>query len=921
MSKNNRGGRRRKQSTQNRPAAPHKQRPQTRRSSAAPDELNSFFLTSPSPEPDLAPPDNGIEELRSIQHEFQDFLTRVDAPSEADTRVKLIDRILVDVCGWPEAAIRRERHVHAGFLDYELLLNDRPYVAVEAKREGSAFVFPADSRHRAFKLSGAILTKPDVRDAIQQVRQYCDDAGIRYSVATNGNAWIIFRAIREDMPWRDGTARVFPDLDFIAEHFTDFWNLLSKPAVAGGRLDREFGALHRPPRELHRVIDRLFNADLPLQRNRLHAQLYPVIKTIFEDIADQAQVEILQRCYVHSASLKIVAKDIDTVITDSIPAFLRHQGAEPVLQSDTDAGRFGLTLEKSIDTTRGQLILLLGGIGSGKTTFLKRYQRTVGAELLSNQTIWFHIDFLSAPLDPLEMEPYVWKTILDQLRNRYTTPHLETRRNIKRVFSHEIEAISETALKHLHPSSEQFDAALSPYLEKWQKDINTYVPRLLGLCKPRQNTRVVLFVDNVDQLAPEYQAQIFLLAQRVTRVVNSTTVVALREESYYTADIQNAFTAYTSRKFHIASPHFRRLIGSRIEYAINVLDDASSSDETFFSGGVAFDRDSIRDFLKIVDYSIFEHNKNIARFIEAICFGNMRFALQMFTTFLTSGATDVDKMLAIYRRDGSYYVAFHEFVKSIMLGDRAYYRERPSVIMNVFDCGAERNSSHFTALRALALLLAHRGETTRQGQGYVETSRVISVLEDVFDNREDIIRTLDRLVYRQLVETITRSTTTIENASHIRATSAGWYYSRHLVREFSYLDLILQDTPFDDVDVERTLRDSVFKVGNIGGGRDDEKIARMDARFDRVERFLGYLAREEDAEHKRFGLEQMDSIIADPIVPRIYEAYTAERGWIRKRLIENRERYADEASALALAEELPSELAPEYDSEDEITPE
>src|SRR5437764_9235852 len=103
----------------------------------------------------------------------------------------------------------------------------------------------------------------------------------------------------------------------------------------------------------------------------------------------------------------------------------------------------------------------------------------------------------------------------------------------------------------------------------------------------------------------------------------------------------------------------------------------------------------------------------------------MRFALQMFTTFLTSGATDVDKMLAIYRREGAYYVAFHEFVKSVMIGDRAYYREGPSVIMSVFDCGAERNSSHFTALRVLALLLAHRGEATPQGKGYVETSRVI----------------------------------------------------------------------------------------------------------------------------------------------------------------------------------------------------
>jgi len=78
-----------------------------------------------------------------------------------------------------------------------------------------------------------------------------------------------------------------------------------------------------------------------------------------------------------------------------------------------------------------------------------------------------------------------------------------------------------------------------------------------------------------------------------------------------------------------------------------------------------------------------EWSRRISRFIECICFGNMRSALQMFTTFLTSGATDVDKMLLIYRRSGQYNVAFHEFLKSVMLEDRAYYKEDQSPIFNL----------------------------------------------------------------------------------------------------------------------------------------------------------------------------------------------------------------------------------------------
>lgn len=850
------------------------------------------------------PADAALDALKRVVAEFAEFCSRRGSVSEADTRVKVIDRVLREVCGWPEAALSREDHVERGYIDYSFSLQERPYVAVEAKREGIPFVFPVGVTTKTLKLSGTLLTEAAIRDAIRQVRGYCDDGGIRYAIATNGYAWIVFRAIREDVPWRDGTARIFPSLEYIVDHFTEFWNLLSFPALAAGALDAEFGSPRRATRQLHRVIGNLFNADLPLQRNRLHAQLDPLIRAVFEDIADQDELEILQSCYVHSASLRIVASDMNLVITDSIPKFLRDQGAEPVRQSAVDAGRFGGAMSSAIASNKGQLFLLLGGIGSGKTTFLKRYQRTVGRDLLEKHAVWFHVDFLGAPLDPLELEPFVWRTVLEQLRSRYSSPHLETRRNIKRAFADDIAALNETALRHLRGGSDEYEKGLSRYLERWQSDVSSYVPRLLRLCKPRQDLCVILFIDNVDQLSSAYQAQIFLLAQRVTRMLGSVTIVALREESYYTANVQRTFTAYTNRKFHIASPRFSRLIGSRIKYAIKVLETSEAQPALPFtlSAGITLDKDAISEFLRIVEFSIFEKNRNIARFIEALCFGNMRLALQMFTTFLVSGATDVPKMLHIYRRDGAYFVPMHEFLKSVMLGDRRYYKETESPIANVFDCGGERNSSHFTGLRCLAFLLSYRGQSSSEGQGYLPISEIVRLFEDVFDNREDLIRTMDRLVARQLIEANTRSTESSRGASHVRVTSSGWYYLRHLVQSFSYLDLVLQDTPLNDPATERGLRESVFRVDNLGD-REEDKLARMEARFDRVQRFLDYLRGEEDVERKRFNLARISSTVAEPIMPKFLAEFAREKEWIGRRLRENREKYAEDVTPTVLAEE------------------
>jgi hypothetical protein len=454
--------------------------------------------------------------------------------------------------------------------------------------------------------------------------------------------------------------------------------------------------------------------------------------------------------------------------------------------------------------------------------------------------------------------------------------------------------LAETGLRDAASKPEAFDAALSPYLEKWTANISEYVPRLLRLCVSTRKVGIVLFIDNVDQLPPAYQSQIFLLAQRVTRTIGAVTIAALREESYYTVSMQRTFTAYTTRKFHIASPRFRQLIGKRIEYALNVLNRNPTEVREILSSGMDLHQKPLAEFLKIVEFSIFEQNRNIARFIESICFGNMRLALQMFATFLTSGVTDVDKMLRIYQREGAYFVAFHEFIKSVMLGDRRYYSESGSPIMNVFDCGSERNSSHFTGIRILRILLEHRGEYTPQGQGYLDVGAIVMRFEDVFDNREDVVRTLNRLVARQLVETNTRSTENIAGASHVRITSAGWYYQRYLVSSFPYLDLVLQDTPLNSAALEANLRDAMWSVDNLSD-RDDLKIERMQVRFDRVNRFLEYLSYEEEKEREAFRLSRSRGVLGEEIVPPIKLAYQRQKEWIEYRLRENRERYADEA--------------------------
>jgi hypothetical protein len=152
---------------------------------------------------------------------------------------------------------------------------------------------------------------------------------------------------------------------------------------------------------------------------------------------------------------------------------------------------------------------------------------------------------------------------------------------------------------------------------------------------------------------------------------------------------------------------------------------------------------------------------------------------------------------------------------------------------------------------------------------------------------------VNKLVWKQLVEANTRSLETISGASHVRVTSAGMHYVRSLAKTFAYLDLVLQDTPINDEEVEKVLRESVFHVDNLVD-REAEKLERVRARFRRVEVFLAYLKKEEDAERSQYGLQDVIGPLGKAIVPIIEWSYVGERNWIERRLVENREKYQEE---------------------------
>lgn len=731
-------------------------------------------------------------------HEFEALLQEVQsddliraAETESDTRAKLIDRILVRALGWPEANIRRERWTETGPSDY-VLTAPHPTLVVEAKRVGEPFLFPLEKGRRTYALSSLRSEGNGVGAAINQARRYADDEGIEFACATNGAQWIIFRAITPNEPWAKGTAIVFRSLEDILNEFPEFWNLLSFESVAQHSLRAALTTAAKSRQVFARALDDVLYADALLARNKLATQLQPLIDAMFGDLTGEQQEEGLRRCYVYDRRVEGVARAVQARFNDTVPAFAAEAGFLDLIETEHRSGALDRDFKRAVERGDfGTTVLLLGGVGSGKTTFIHRFFRVTAKAFVEQRCLWFYIPFTNAPLDSAEFAAFIRSKILLDLKLRYAALKLGTLPKLEQIYEDVLVEQMEGLWAAL-PAEEQQRRRIS-FLETQVVGPHHCDAVLRFLRKSGLAVTVVL--DNVDQREPAEQMRVFLLAHEICRTFDAIVFVALREESFFRAAQAGAFNAYHNTRYHIATPDVRALLEMRVAYAIDVSGAGTDTLRLKLRSGMEFNAEEIKVFMHILNSGALKGNPAISQFIDAVSYGDMRKALGMFNTFMTSGVANVERWLAIFREEGRYNVAEHEFIKAVMLNDYQFYKERRSRVLNLLEVSSAATASNLTTLRLLEFLARRAGHSHPEGVGFVPIEDLLRAFAEVFGDSEDVEFHLSRLLPAQLLEADNRQVTTLANIRFVRITPSGDYYLNTLSRRFVYLDIVGSDTP------------------------------------------------------------------------------------------------------------------------------
>ncbi len=742
--------------------------------------------------------------------------------NEANTRAKVIDWTLRRVLGWQDDDLQFEERVtedgNTTFADY-LISTATTLVIVEAKKAGAAFVLPTSVKSSRL---GGVLSQGDVGEAIRQARDYCRGRAAQFAAVTNGSAWVVFPAIRTDgVPFEETQGRIFRNLEDIQERFVEFWELLSRQRVIEGSLEHELLAARGGPQG-RRPITLLREPEYRLSKNSLYPHIEFAIAKALTDEGISNDPQALRACYIQSVGRTKFDSRLRMYLADAKPLLGR---ATVRIKARKSREFLDTRIAESVSSP-ARFFLLLGAVGSGKSTFLNYTRNVSGDDVITGKILWLSVDYKKAT-EADNPRRFLYSQLLYLIERDETFALGDWEKSIMPAYKDQIDSLARGPLSPIKKTEPHlFARHVSELVMQDRQDGQPYVENIIrNALKARPG---FLIVDNVDQIENEQvQNAIFSEVQAAAQRMGLNVIMALRDSTYIKNRNSPTFDAFQFDSIYVDPPSVIPVLSRRLQYAKNLL-RGKAADLTL-SNGMHLKVDDLSVFFDIVTQSVLTEDAGFM--FDVLSGGDIRRGLSLVREFMASGHTTADWALQNYMSDRSYRFPLHEIFKGATLGSRKFYREEESLLPNIFSAKLGTASLQLLRLHLIGYMVAQAQSISFEGtlveklvadlhQLGVTESDVDTVLRKLLDTKA--IRTSDGAEYTRL--------------SRLLPTRLAGYLLNELTRRFNYAEMCMLDAVIYD---EETWKRIVELTAAIQRQRDTMKGVPL--RIDRVREFVTYL--------------------------------------------------------------------------------
>lgn len=749
-----------------------------------------------------------------------------EAANEAETRLKLIDKIIFEVLGWTHNDVQVEERVSEDgsttYADYVFRTASTAFI-VEAKKIGA--VFKTQARERRLKLS-KVNIQGELEDAIIQARDYCRRLSIQFAVVTNGNQWIVFPANRIDqVTFHNSYAIVFNSIESILNlDYTEFYDLLSRNAVVNSSLENTLLGYTEDQVEGRRLRN-FFQSPRTESRNSIYPLIENAIATAFSDTIIEMDPDLFKRCYVNSPEKIKFDRRINMHISKSQHLF-SSQPARPMQRKDANF------LRDKIQRLQGKIkplaIVILGTVGAGKTTFLHYTRNVTAAEIFVKQEgksypHWIRVDFLNFTNDNLPVD-FIYQVIKDYfIDDPFFSDH---KLCVEKAYGKEFEAIRKGPAYRIAQDPKEFDRLITNRLTEDFDKIKPYADKLLAYAASQ--APVFLVIDNIDQLDERLQSIIFTESVAFAHRLHLHLIISLRSSTYVEHRNSPAFNAFDFDPILIEPPKIEAVLSKRFFLARNLL--SGETGEFISENGMKVEVSDLSLLIELIQGSVL--GTDVGGLLEVLAAGDVRNALRMTREFIEHGYSNPGKAFNTHRSGGKYTLPKHEALRAILLGNQSVYDESFSPIGNPYDARLGRTGLQLTRLFVLSALVQYSSDASFQ---YLDGIEINQCLRSVGIGDEAALKVLNDLCRFRFIYTGAHGEADFKSSYY--PSRLGGYIVRDLLSNFMFVENVMMDTFVADEKVWGRLN----SLGREINSSYENRAVRVAYRIQRVKEFHAYM--------------------------------------------------------------------------------
>jgi hypothetical protein len=548
-----------------------------------------------------------------------------------------------------------------------------------------------------------------------------------------------------------------------------------------------------------RLIGGLAFQNEEVGQNAFGATLTSAISAVFNPTTPEERAIVARRAYVPSKRRERYVDPIDRVIRAARPPSEIH--AAEIEDSSRPNELIGkLRNPKALEH---KVLLLIGSVGSGKSTFVDHLLEVALPKELLGSTVWCRMNMNAAPVAPSEIYPWLRRELVQGCRASLGAMDFDDLDVLKKLFSVEIMNFRKGVGKLYESQAAVYQVKLAEYLERVQQDDDLVAKAHVRFTCAERAKLLIVVLDNCDKKTRDEQLLMFEAAQWLQKEFRCLVMLPLRDETYDNHRDQPPLdTALKDLVFRIEPPMFQQVLMSRMRLALSTLDtDQSERLQFALPNGfqVDYPRSDQAFYLTSIVKSLFEHDRFARRMIIGLSGRNMRRALEIFLEFCNSGHIGEDQIFKIRQSEGRYTIPFHQVATVLLRMNRRFYDSDYSYIKNLFAANKDDTvPAYFCRYMIVRWLRGNFQSSGTSGQrGYFPKRDIKQALLPYGFEPDQFDRELNYLLAAQCVIAEHLRTDTVADDDLVRLGPAGFAHLE-LVGNVNYLAAVAEDTLFED---------------------------------------------------------------------------------------------------------------------------